>query len=391
MVRPLSPRLLALLTVSALTVGCHRSEGTNREAPGATAPAATDPASPPAVKVPAKLLVPEKVDYEPRVAVTGNLKPLQSAALAFPVAGVLERVRVKRGQQVLEGTVLAALDGAAARAALAQAEAGVEAARAQLRLSEDALARTTVIRKEEGVSAAQHFQAESQRDLAAAQVQAAVAQRDQAQVFLRNHTLKAPFTGVVIRVPDGVGFSVGPAVPLFVVESTRSLLLETSVTQEEAADLRVGMAVEVTVPATGEVTPSLESSGAEEEQAKARIRVIVPSVDTATNRVPIEIEVPNPTGRFHPHAFARAEIRGKPRSAWLVLPSTLTQRDGSFAAWIVGDGARARAVRVRVLGERNGSPVVIPTGAGWENGTRLVATPPLGIREGAELTVVTAP
>src|SRR5512138_1090606 len=222
-----------------------------------------------------------------------------------PLAPDAARLAVRRGQEVREGTLLAALDDGAAAAARRQAEAAVAAARAQLALADDALARATKLRQEEGVSEAQLFQARSQRDLAAAQLAAAEAQVDQAQVNLAHHTLRAPFAGVVTHVPDGLGVTVAPGVPVVTLVSTRALVLETSVTQDEAAELRPGARASVTVASTGVRADD------------AVVSVVVPAVDAATNRVPVEVTVPNADGRLLPNAFARAELpRGAERTAF---------------------------------------------------------------------------
>ena len=245
----MSPRvsfaLPAAAVLAALAVGCG---GDGRQAPAAPAPAAAPPAAaappvtePGAGAAPARLVAPERVHHAPRVAATGTLKARQSSPLAMSVPGTLLRVAVARGQEVREGALLASLDDGAAAAGRRQAEAAVAAARAQLALAEDALARATRIREEEGVSEAQLVQARAQRDLAAAQLAAAEAQLEQARVHLAHHHLRAPFAGVVTRVPDGVGITVAPGVPVVTLVSTRALVLETSLTQEEAAGLRPGV------------------------------------------------------------------------------------------------------------------------------------------------------
>jgi RND family efflux transporter MFP subunit len=337
------------------------------------------------------MVSPEKVRIRPRIQATGDLEPLQAAGIGFAVPGTLERIEVKRGQQVSQGAVLASLDADAARAAMAQAEAGVAAAEAQLRLADDALARQAAIRKEGGISDAQLFQAQSQRDQAAAQLLGAKAQREQAQVALRHHTLRAPFPGVVIKVPDGVGFAVGPPASLFTLETTRALTLKTSITQEEAIELAVGDAGQVSVPATGEATPGPEQTGPAADARRARIRLLLPSVDPGTNRVPVEVAVPNPEGRFRPHSFARFELLGRERDAWRVSSTTLTQSEGSFAVWAASSDGRAHAVRVRMLGEQDGQPVVSPSGAPWDAGVRLVEAPPTGLAEGTPVAEVARP
>jgi RND family efflux transporter MFP subunit len=355
-----------LAAVALAAAGCRRSEGTGPARPAAPAAEAARPA--------ARLAAPEKVRFAPEILATGNLKARQSASLAFSVPGTLQRVAVVRGQSVAEGAPLAALDTDVARAAASQAKAGLEAARAQARLAQDAFERVSQIRKENGASEAQLVQVEAQRDLARAQALAAEAQLEQARVNLSKHALRAPFAGVVTRVPDGVGLAVGTGVSVITLESTRSLTLETSLTQEEAAAVKPGDRAEVWVPATGART------------AEATVTAIVPSVDSATGRVPVEIAVPNGDGRFLAHAFARARLpSGAPRDAFRLPAAALVQRDGAYSVWIAGADGKARTLPVRVLGQEAESAVVDPGPAGWPASARVVDQPPLGIAEGATL------
>jgi RND family efflux transporter MFP subunit len=373
MLRTLAPSLAALALLAS--TGCR-----SRPAPVAAATSAGDPAAkaapdarpgePPAPDA-ARLAAPERIRYAPRLVATGTLKARNASPLALSVPGTLARVAVKRGQEVREGTLLAALDDGAASAARRQAEAAVAAARAQLALADDALARATRIREAEGVSEAQLFQARSQRDLAAAQLAAAEAQLEQAQVNHAHHFLRAPFAGVVTRVPDGLGVTVAPGAPVVTLVSTRALVLETSLTQDEAAELRPGARAVVSVPSTGVRVDD------------AVVSVVVPAVDAATNRVPVEITVPNADGRLLPNAFARAELpRREERDAWRVPSAALVQRDGGYAAWVAGADGKARALAVRVLAEDGDAAVVVPDGGAWPDGLRVVGSPPLGIADG---------
>ncbi|HEY6101408.1 MAG TPA: efflux RND transporter periplasmic adaptor subunit [Anaeromyxobacter sp.] len=361
-------RSLAVPAAALLAAACGGDRG--RPPAPAPAPAAAAPAQP----ATSRLVAPERVRHASRIATTGTLKARQSAPLAMSAAGTLLRVAVKRGQEVREGALLASLDDAAAAAGRRQAEAAVAAARAQLALAEDALARVKRIRDEEGVSEAQLVEARSRRDLAVAGLAGAEAQLEQAKVLLAHHHLHAPFAGVVTRVPDGVGITVAPGVPVVSLASTRQLVLETSLTQAEAAEVRRGAKVVVTVPATGAHT------------AEATVEVVVPSVDTETNRVPVEIAVPNADGRFLANAFARAEVSGRvERDAWRIPAAALVQRSGGYAVWVTGPDAKARTLPVRLLAEARDLAVVAPDEGGWPDGLRVVEAPPLGISEGALL------
>jgi RND family efflux transporter MFP subunit len=372
MPRPALRHLLAAAVAAAALGACGRTAKVPQAPAAAGTGTAAAPPSAQAGRSASRLAAPERVRYAPRVAATGTLKARQSAALAVSVPGTLLRIGVKRGQEVKEGTLLAALDDGAAAATVRQAEAAVAAAKAQLALAEDALARVTKIKEQDGVSDAQAFQVRVQRDLATAQLAAAEAQLALARVNHDHHFLRAPFPGVVTQVPDGVGITVSPGVPLVTVVSTRQLILETSLTQEEAAELHPGARAQVTVPASGART------------GDATVAVVVPAVDAATNRVPVEVTVPNPDGRFLPNAFARAELpRRAEREAYKVPAGSLVQRAASYAVWVAGRDGKARALPVRLLAEDGDTAVIMAESGTWPAGLEVIEEPPLGIADGA--------
>ncbi len=357
-----------MVVVTAIAAGCHRADASAATA-GTSGKEGT---APPTASAVARLVAPEPLRHVARVEAMGTLKPRHQAHLAFAVPGTLAKILVKRGQSVAEGAPLLMLDAAAIRAQLAQAEAGIAAARAQVVLAQDALARLESIQRDDGgVTESQLVQARGQIAVAKAQLAGAEAQRDQAKVTADRHTLRAPFDAVVTRIPDGIGVAVAAGTPLVMVESVRLLVLDTSLPQADAALVRVGARVEVSVPATGARTDD------------GVLSVVVPTVDASTNRVPVEITVPNPGGRFLPNASARARIAaGAPRSAYRVPAAAVLQKDGAYAVWIAASDGRARSVPVRVLAQDGDAAVVEPDAASLPAGARVVALPPVGLVEG---------
>jgi RND family efflux transporter MFP subunit len=346
-----------------LAAACGRKEAEPK-------PAAAPPAA-------VRLVAPERTRFTPRVEATGVLKAREASHLAFPIAGTLRTVPVRRGQVVAAGATLAELDADVARAAVAQAEAGLAAARAQARLGQDTFERSRRLRAQESISESQFVQSEGQRDLAEAQARAADAALRQAQVNLEKHTLKAPFGGVITRVPDGTGIAVAAGQVVVGLEAVQVLVLDTTLTQDEAAALRTGQPVEVVVAETGARAPG------------ATVRLVLPSADPATGRVPVEVAVPNADGRLLPHAFARATFpAGAERDAWKVPVAALVQRGGAHAVWVAGPDGRARPLPVKVLDQSASDAVVDPGPGGWPVDLRVLAAPPLGIVEGAAVAEV---
>ena len=125
------------------------------------------------------------------VIASGVVAPAQEAELSFTLAGRVRTVTVAVGDQVKLGAVLVTLDTAALKVQVAQAEAGVQAAKAQLALLQAGPRPAEVAAAQAQVDAANAavLQATARRDqlaagaieaeISAAQAQVAAAQADQ--------------------------------------------------------------------------------------------------------------------------------------------------------------------------------------------------------------------
>src|SRR4051794_13475974 len=70
------------------------------------------------------LLRASEVEWRPMISITGTLAPVQDADIGFKAGGRLSAVRVKVGDRVKAGQLLASLDVSEAAAQLAAARAG---------------------------------------------------------------------------------------------------------------------------------------------------------------------------------------------------------------------------------------------------------------------------
>ncbi len=179
------------------------------------------------------------------VASTGTVEPAQQADLSFVVSGVVAAVDVSVGQKVTAGETLATLDPTQLDATLAQAQATL--ALDQAKLSSDQAA---------GASAAQ-------LDADEAAVVSAQAQVSSAQADVSDAALTSTITGTVASVGVSVGESVGAggstaggsagtsagssSTAQFVVVSTGSFVVDTSVDDSQVGRVAVGDQAVVTV------------------------------------------------------------------------------------------------------------------------------------------------
>lgn len=303
--------------------------------------------------------------WTPTVNLDGTLRPYQDSELGFKAGGQLAALRVAVGQHVKKGEVLAQLDRAQAEAQQRAAAGQLKAAEAQLALATDAARRTDRLLEKQASAEAAGVQAQGQRQLAEAQVEVARAQLALATSALADHTLRAPFSGVVTKVPDGTGGVVAPGVPLFHLQDTDELKLSGTVSPEDAALVRVGAKVEF-----------VDGNG---QRAAGTVTAVLPSVDTSTRRVPVEAVVRNDDGKLRGNTFVRAMMAGGTGPVDVLrLPSTAL-RPGSQDELVVVEGGRTVVRHVSFVMDQAGD-VLVRRGLGPDED--VVRAPSSELKEG---------
>jgi RND family efflux transporter MFP subunit len=264
-------------------------------------------------KDPSKTAHPVATKWVPRVDLTGTLKPWRDADVGFETAGRLLRVSVATGDKVTAGQVLAVLDASRAAAQVGQAESQVAASEANLALAQDNLKRTEALAATKSIPEAQAEQARSQVALAKAQLDGARASTQFAKSGAGLHTISAPFPGIVTKAPTGIGSVVSMGVALVHIEDTSRFRLSASVGEEDVALIAVGAPVKILY---------------RERVVDGKVVAVVPSLDQATRRAPVEIEVPNAASELYAWSFVRARISGGAEVDAVRVPG-LARRPGS--------------------------------------------------------------
>jgi membrane fusion protein, multidrug efflux system len=358
----LAHTLAAASVLAAAVSGCGKADAASTGAPAAAAAA-------PAPVV--QLVGTQSAQATPSEEVTGTLYPSQGLQAGFEVGGRLESVLVKKGQAVKKGQVLATLNAEVASAQVAQAEAAVAAAEAGAAMAEDVAARNARMQEAGSVSDIQNLSMATTARQAKAQLLAAKAQLAQARAALRRHELKAPFAGTIIDAPEQVGATVAPGTALFTLEALDTLILKTTVAQAARARLQQGGKVRV------------EAIGGAASSAEAQVRIILPSADLATRRVPVEIAVPNADGRFVAHTLARAVLAmGEEQQVQVVPSSALATANGDHV-FVVSSAGEVRRVEVQVI-ERRPQEVLLKAATVLD---KVVNHPLSGLQDGTRVSV----
>lgn len=303
----------------------------------------------------------------------GTVRAFQTSQLSSQATGTITQVRVREGDHVRRGEVLAMLDQSAPSAALDRAVATeaaaaneLTAAESDLALAESTLARYQTLFDKQIISRQQFDEVKARqqsalahRDLArAAQLQAKAAVTE-AHAVLDFTRVTAPFDGIVTERKLDPGAMASPGLPIVTVEDASRYRLEVSVNENDLQYVHLAQQVPVSVDAL----PGIPLTG--------RVVQIVPTADAASRSFVVKIELTG-SKAFRSGLFGHAQFSRGQRSALLVPQAAVVDRGQLQAAYVLDQGGIAN-LRYVTLGRASANQVEIL--AGVQPGERVVIQP----------------
>jgi RND family efflux transporter MFP subunit len=307
--------------------------GGHKVAPGHTPPAPA--AAPDAVSV-----VVEEREVDDVVDWPGTVTARLSAEVAPTVMARVLDVRVRAGDPVRRGDVIAVLDARDLTAQLQQAEAALAAVTAQARQADADLGRASQLFAKQALTRQDLDAAEARAATARAQAAQARDAVAEARVRLGETDVRAPFDGVVVARHLDPGDTAGAGAPVALVQDPSTLRLEADVSERCAAPLALAAELPVRVG-----TPPVELT--------ARIEELAPVADPQSRTRHVKAVLP-PNEALRPGAFASLRLAcGRHRA--LVVPAAAVRRAGQLeTVRVVVDGAAmVRSVRTgKAIGDQ---------------------------------------
>ena len=300
----------------------------------------------------------------------GRVEAVRQAVLAAQVPGTVLQLVVKAGDTVRAGQLLARIDARAAEQGAAASNAQVAAARAQLDVAAQEVARKRQLYQKNYIAKAALEQAEGQYRAAQAQFNAQAAQAGAARTQTGFHAVTAPFDGVVASVAVVQGDMAMPGRPLLTVY--------------DPAQLRVSAAVPVTALQGGVAGARVLLGAQDQALAPARVQVL-PTVDAASLTQEVRADLPAGTGAV-PGLFARLLLPGAPAAGEggkrLFVPRAAVVRRAEMTGLYVLDAQGTSLLRQVRLGPVTGERVEVLSGV--DAGERVVTDPQAATRAAAQ-------
>ena len=267
----------------------------------------------------------ERARIERIVVATGTIEPERQVEVRPRIAGILEKIHVEDGDEVVPGQPLVEIERELLASQAREAEAGLREARVELRYSKIDLDRAEELGRGGVTSDQQRDAARSRHERAAATVARAEANLDTLSTQLSYASVTSPLAGHVLEVHVEEGSAVSPVTAvtggtlLLSLAATEQLHLEGLVDENEVARVRLGQPARIRTEAFGDRT----FAGVVSEIAPLGQRV----QNVTYFEVEIAIEDPE-AGLLRPRMSGDAEIVTEVVEDALVIPETALRYRG---------------------------------------------------------------
>lgn len=371
-------RVLALLAVPAVLGLCGCKQ------------AAPPPPPPPTVEV-----VPvQQKDVPIYRDWVGTLESEVNATISAQVSGYLLSRGYTEGSLVTNGQVLFLIDPAPFKAALDQAKSQLAEAKATEEKYALTVNRYRPLVAKEAISQQELDNAVQNQKAAQAQIEAAQAAVQQAQLNLDFTTIRSPVDGVAglasaqAQVGNLVGPSTGPLTTVTTVDPIRAYVSVSQALMTKMMQRRIAEGQELRKLEDQQAGAELELvlANGQTYDRKGRIRFANNQVDVRTGTIRVVGEFPNPKRLLVPGMFVRVRAKLETLQGALLVPQrAVTDMQGRSLIAVIGADNKISIRPVDAI-EQVGSEWVVK--GNLKAGDKVVAEGVQKVRDGVVVTPV---
>lgn len=364
-------RLLAIIAAAAIAGACSKdakgspadsargktaSPGSTKSAAGGVAganrpsPSITLAASDVATIAPSTI--------EAGVALTGDLRPIETIDVRARIEGDLTNVYVREGQQVTAGQLLARFEADEQESGQKSAEADRAAARTDLANVQWTAEQDAALFKAGAIAERDYKNAEQAVATSRARLAAAEARLRTMGNQARDTRVVAPVSGIIDKRMVEGSAHVSKGAPLFTIVRNGILELAAAIPARQAGEVRIGQTVHFVADA---------------KRFDGRVARVSPTVDPATRAITVYVEIPNPGGVLRGGTFATGRVVSRTLTNVLTVPMAglrQSQEDGKpFVYRLDGKTINLAMVQLGAVDERLGVAQVTD---GLQAGDRVI-------------------
>jgi len=346
---------LAVVVAAVLLVACGQKAA---EGPGA---GAGPGGAPPPAEVGVVTVAPQAVGLATELP--GRLEASRVAQVRARVAGILQKRLFREGSDVKAGQPLFQIDAALYQASVASAQAALARAQANLSQAAAQAERNKPLVEANAISKQEFINSVAAQKTVEADVAAARAALQTAQINLGYASVTAPIAGRIGRalVTEGALVGQGEATQLAVVQQINPMYV--NFTQSTTDVLRLRRAVESgrfqRAGADGASVHIVLEDGRDYGQAGTLLFSDL-TVDPTSGQITLRAAVPNAAGLLLPGMFVRVRLEQARSEAGLVVPQqAVTRGSTGDSVMVVGADGKVAPRPVKIGSSVDGQWVVL--------------------------------
>ena len=317
-------------------------------------------------------------DLRQLLPLSGSLRAVNQAAVKAKVAGDVREVLVREGEAVKEGQVLIRMDTSDYQARLDQARGALLAARGQLDIATKTRDNNKALLDKGFISKNAFDNAESQYEIARANVDSAKGALEVAQKALADTVIRAPISGLISMRAVQPGEKVAVDNRLLDVVDLSQMELEAAV---PAADItHVALEQEVEVKVEGMPQPLL-----------GKVARINPATQAGSRSILVYVRIANPQNLLRVGMFGEVRLTLAKKAGVLTMPLSAVQgAEGSNFVYAIENGKLVqKPVTLGMRGDdSNGQAVEVVSGV--QSGAQIVRTNLGSLRAGSPVKLTQA-
>ncbi|MGC9364172.1 MAG: efflux RND transporter periplasmic adaptor subunit [Fidelibacterota bacterium] len=244
-----------------------------------------------------------------KIRLLGNIKAFQEVQVYATIPEKITALYTDINDVVAKGDILATVRDVSVQQGVLQAEAALEAARAQYNNVRTEWERIQKLYKESAVSKSQYDAVKAQKESAESGVKQAAAALESAKEQLENTKIKAPISGIIAARNYELGDQTSPQMPAFTIIDISKVKIDLDVIESEISKVREGQNVLIKVAAyPDDVFPG-------------QVGKVYPILNPLTRSSRVEIVIDNNDYRLKAGMYATVEIITQEKQDVLLIPS----------------------------------------------------------------------
>lgn len=318
---------------------------------------------------PADLAEARTADLRRAVRLSGSLQPFNQTVIRAEVAAVVEEIRVRPGERVKKGQLLAKLDTADLAAKLREKQSNLDSARSTLSLAEINRNKAVTLTQRGVKSQTALDEAENAWRTARANVAALEQQVAMARKALNDAAIYAPIDGLVAERFVNPGERVAVDARLFSIADLDVMEMEALVPARDVPQLRIGQPVVLRVEGFGD------------RLFEGHIERINPTAQSGSRSIPVYILLRNGDLSLRGGMFGSGEAILAEAANTVAIPAEALRREGTeTVVYVLQDGRlQRRAVTVAIDQTTDGR---VGIASGLAAGETVISTPGLRLNDG---------